>query len=237
MPKQSVALAQIEQVARNAELANGLSMAELAETLRSPDLTEQSIEELGGWLWETDSEHRFTYMSAGVSRLCGRPVEEHLGRTREEIGNVAISAQKGQPWLSVLERREPLGPVDYVRWQGGALLRFRTIGVACFDCRGSFRGYAGAAFLLHAADAPAPERREATASREKEARVAEVLVARRAPILCLAENLSEAGACLRLMQSAELPGTFELRLLDGAGPRSCEVRWRRGDWVGVSFPA
>jgi PAS domain-containing protein len=42
---------------------------------------------MSGWVWETDPEHRFTYMSDSVERFTGRPASWHYGRTREQLGN------------------------------------------------------------------------------------------------------------------------------------------------------
>ncbi len=57
----------------------------------------------------------------------------------------------------------------------------------------------------------------------------------RHPIACLILNLSYGGAEVRLPdENFDCPSTFALKLQ--AGPvHSCEVRWRRGDKVGVKF--
>ena len=59
---------------------------------------------LGGWVWETDSEHRFTYMSPSVARFAGKPPEWHYGKTRQELGNMSVRTADGQSWIDQLGR-------------------------------------------------------------------------------------------------------------------------------------
>ena len=55
------------------------------------------------------------------------------------------------------------------------------------------------------------------------------------PIPCVILDISGGGAALRLTeQDQQCPTLFTLEPLDGA-PRHCEVRWRRGDTLGVEF--
>lgn len=55
------------------------------------------------------------------------------------------------------------------------------------------------------------------------------------PIPCVILNLSERGAALKLPEAdRDCPSLFSLELLDGPMQR-CEMRWRKGDRVGVAF--
>ncbi len=55
------------------------------------------------------------------------------------------------------------------------------------------------------------------------------------PIPCVILNMSEGGAALRLSDpDLECPTLFTLRPLEGP-ERRCEVRWRKGDHIGVEF--
>jgi hypothetical protein len=52
---------------------------------------------------------------------------------------------------------------------------------------------------------------------------------------CVVRDLSEGGARLDVQGAGTLPPVFDL-LADGAeGFRTCEVAWRSGDHLGVSF--
>ncbi len=55
------------------------------------------------------------------------------------------------------------------------------------------------------------------------------------PLPCVILDVSDAGAALRLTEpDQQCPTLFTLEPLEGA-PRRCEVRWRRGDTLGVEF--
>jgi len=55
------------------------------------------------------------------------------------------------------------------------------------------------------------------------------------PIPCVILDISGGGAALRLTEpDQQCPTLFTLEPLEGA-PRHCEVRWRRGDTLGVEF--
>lgn len=55
------------------------------------------------------------------------------------------------------------------------------------------------------------------------------------PIPCVVLNLSRRGAALKLPQAdRDCPSLFTLELLDGPAQR-CEMRWRKGDRIGVAF--
>lgn len=62
-----------------------------------------------------------------------------------------------------------------------------------------------------------------------------ILAESRQPVACLILNLSYGGAEIRLPDEAfDCPGAFALKLRSGP-VHSCEVRWRRGDRIGVEF--
>jgi hypothetical protein len=59
----------------------------------------------------------------------------------------------------------------------------------------------------------------------------------RRPIECVVKDMSDTGARLSIMASiAPLPEQFTLWLdKNGKVKRSCEIVWRRADYVGVRF--
>ena len=65
---------------------------------------------LRGWIWETDENHRFTYLSDSIQRFAGRSPEWHYGKTRKELGNLSADHEKNKIYLGQLERREKFGP-------------------------------------------------------------------------------------------------------------------------------
>lgn len=54
------------------------------------------------------------------------------------------------------------------------------------------------------------------------------------PIACVILNMSEGGAALELVEEGDCPDVFTLQQLDGP-ERRCEVRWRKGELLGIAF--
>lgn len=99
-----------------------------------------------GWVWESDVEHRFTYLSDSVQQLAGRPPEWHYGKTRAELGNViADAAQQAEMERQVAEQAA-FGPFEFRRHQNGDWFWMRTVGTPIFDATSRFVGYRGIAF-------------------------------------------------------------------------------------------
>ncbi|MGC2412806.1 MAG: cache domain-containing protein [Stellaceae bacterium] len=98
------------------------------------------------WFWETDEQHRFTYVSDDI-RLLGENPGERLDRTRRELA----ADPEGDPCLwdehyAALQRHEPFRNFVYRRKIGGAPERMvSTSGNPVFDPSGRFLGYRGTA--------------------------------------------------------------------------------------------
>jgi signal transduction histidine kinase len=107
---------------------------------------ETVAEMLNGWVWETDEEHRFVFMTESVRRIAGRGPEWHYGHTRQELGNVDPDDPKQADALARLEARERFGPHDFAREQFGSRIHMRTIGLPQWAADGSFLGYCGIAY-------------------------------------------------------------------------------------------
>ena len=68
------------------------------------------------------------------------------------------------------------------------------------------------------------------------ARNAKLIVPRRSPVIfCTVENITGAGACLKLASTFGAPETFDLTFEHGRTRRSCRVVWRTRDKLGVAF--
>ena len=96
------------------------------------------------WVWETDSEHRITYVE-GLGNLAGvLETSQFIGRTRWE----AMVPDDGQfEWrrhLADLEARRPFKDlrVSYPQPEG-QIARVSVSGVPCFSAAGRFIGYRG----------------------------------------------------------------------------------------------
>jgi len=97
------------------------------------------------WLWETDEEHRFVYLSHQDD--AGHPIGQRrlLGRRRDEViadcEPEALAAH-----LADLEARRPFRDFRYrIRDRNGHLRTLEVSGMPQFDADGRFRGYRGVA--------------------------------------------------------------------------------------------
>jgi hypothetical protein len=69
-------------------------------------------------------------------------------------------------------------------------------------------------------------------------RNAKIIVPRFSPVICCTvENITNAGACLKLATTFGLPDTFDLTFEHGRTRRWCRVIWRTDDQLGVAFEA
>ena len=67
------------------------------------------------WFWETDENHRFTYLSDHI-RAFGQDPQTRIGRTRTELATDVVSEPaKWQEHLAVLDRHEPFRDFVYTR--------------------------------------------------------------------------------------------------------------------------
>jgi len=75
-----------------------------------------------------------------------------------------------------------------------------------------------------------------TLKRTRVLRNAKIIVPRRSPVICCTvQNVTGAGACLKLANTFGVPETFDLTFEHGRTRRSCRVVWRTDDRLGVKF--
>lgn len=111
------------------------------------------------WLWETDSDHRFTYFSERFDQALGASQKSAIGKTREEMLRNAIKcAQESgrlhectydqEAWdnhLQCLAEHRPFRHLEYPLFDDVGQVRYvRVSGVPVFD-DGIFYGYRGTA--------------------------------------------------------------------------------------------
>lgn len=190
---------------------------------------------LRGWIWETDVNHRFTYMSDSVARFAGKPPEWHYGKTRQELGNLNFDNAQHQKYLHQLDAREKFGPIDFMRYQNGLQLWMRTIGLPQCDAEGTFAGYCGVAFEVTAEI----EGRQGNRRMEPRRRVARTATiadqAALSPVPCVILDVSNSGARLDVPAQATVPQRFKLMIDCDGSERICDVIWRRENAIGVRF--
>ncbi|NVO13320.1 MAG: EAL domain-containing protein [Rhodoplanes sp.] len=128
----------------NQRLARELTTRAVLETERAwmqrrmQDLLETATD----WLWETDPEHRFTYVSLGSPAGLGSGA--FIGRTRCEAAEADPDDPAWQAHLDDLAARRPFRGFRYaMRRHDGSLGHLETNGKPVFDDYGQFRGYRG----------------------------------------------------------------------------------------------
>jgi PAS domain S-box-containing protein len=98
------------------------------------------------WFWETDEDHRFTYISDGI-RAFGADPANSIGRSRMEMAvDMGNEAPKWRAHLETLRRHEPFRDFTYSRHVDDGTERIRSIsGTPFFGPAGRFLGYRGTA--------------------------------------------------------------------------------------------
>lgn len=100
----------------------------------------------GGWFWETDTEHRFIYMSESVREVTGVDPEWHYGKTRQDLGMpAAVSQAEWDEHLGMLREHEPFEAFIFQRVAPDGAKWMQTSGIPVFDGSGGFLGYQGIA--------------------------------------------------------------------------------------------
>lgn len=110
---------------------------------RFRDLAESASD----WFWETDAEHRFTFVSEHFAEATGVPTSQVLGKTRWELvdpDQVGANADKWREHREQLAARRPFRRFEYdVQGSEGRTVNIRITGKPFFDPSGRFAGYRG----------------------------------------------------------------------------------------------
>lgn len=117
--------------------------AELAQHEKMLTTLSESTSEL---FWRTDAEHRFTYMSTGVTKIVETQLDHQLGQTRAELACDDLESGRWQRHLADLEHRRPFWGFRYTRKNtSGDVRQVSTTGKPVFSDDGTFEGYIGVA--------------------------------------------------------------------------------------------
>lgn len=97
------------------------------------------------WFWETDSDHRFVYVSNRIEETTGRPASSFIGRSRMEVGADALQSDGWPTHVADLAAKRPFKEFTY--WlrasKRGEDRLVQIGGVPVFDDDGHFVGYRG----------------------------------------------------------------------------------------------
>ena len=118
-------------------------MAENA--LRESEKRFRDIAEISAdWIWEIDSEGRFTFASENVINLLGFTAEEIIGKTPFDFMPPEEAVRVRAEFAALIARREPFRDLDNLNLsKEGKLRHVLTSGVPILDEQGILRGYRG----------------------------------------------------------------------------------------------
>ncbi len=102
------------------------------------------IEASSDWLWETDAELRFSYLSANAETATGDPPASLIGKRRDELPHIHFEAESYVIYREALAARTAFRDVAFAVTPPEGPRRFRKIsGMPIFDEAGRFCGYHG----------------------------------------------------------------------------------------------
>jgi diguanylate cyclase (GGDEF)-like protein/PAS domain S-box-containing protein len=96
------------------------------------------------WFWETDANHRFTFMSDRLTETTGLEPGTYIGRDRREVAKRSNDRQAWEQHLVDLNEHRAFRDFRYaVHRSDGLLIHLSISGQPVFDADGEFTGYRG----------------------------------------------------------------------------------------------
>ncbi len=97
------------------------------------------------WFWETDHEHRFTYVSTVLEQVVGIKPADIIGTRRDDFGAANAKDPKWINHLADLYAHRPFRDFEYsvIRPTDSTCVWLRVAGQPLFDDAGEFIGYRG----------------------------------------------------------------------------------------------
>ena len=98
----------------------------------------------GDWIWEVDTNGRYTFASENVVDIIGYYPDELIGRTPFDLMSAEESACVGEQFENLVAKQEKITDLD--NWnthKNGKAICLRTNGVPIFDADGQLTGYRG----------------------------------------------------------------------------------------------
>ncbi len=115
-----------------------------AELQQSENKLRELVESINDWIWEVDSEGKYTYASPKVKDILGYEPEDMLGNTPfsfmppEETEKIKIIFHEK------VAGREPFENLENINFhKNGSLVPLETSGTPIFDAEGNLTGYRG----------------------------------------------------------------------------------------------
>jgi len=125
--------------------ADVTSYFETQEALAQSEARFRSLVELSSdWYWEQDAQFRFVQAAGDLERGTGMSIEDHLGKTRQEIGALNMSDADWAEHQRRLEAHQVFRDLELLRQgEDGQTYWLSLSGAPIFDAMGRFCGYRG----------------------------------------------------------------------------------------------
>lgn len=102
------------------------------------------VETLYDWVWEVDTQGRYTYVSPQVRNILGYHPDELLGKTPYDLMSPAEAARVAEVFTVLIKDRRPIYGLENINiHKNGGLVVLETNGLPFFDGDGSLIGYRG----------------------------------------------------------------------------------------------
>jgi PAS domain S-box-containing protein len=137
------------QEARAAQQETEHRLREALEAQEKVNTEFMEIAEISrSWVWEQDSDLRFTHLSSGFPAVTGYSPDALLGKTHDEFTAIWSNMLSGTDWKWLeqqMRQRAPFSEFSYgLRARDGRELWLMISGAPVFDESGAFAGYRGA---------------------------------------------------------------------------------------------
>lgn len=102
------------------------------------------IETLYDWVWEVDSNGKYTYVSPQIKNILGYEPEEILGKTPYELMPLEEAARVSEVFTALIREGKPITALENTNiHKDGHTVIIETNGRPFYDAGGKFKGYRG----------------------------------------------------------------------------------------------
>lgn len=102
------------------------------------------VETMHDWVWEIDTEGKYTYVSPQVKNILGYEPDEVLGRTPFDFMPTADAKYLSKKIAELTRRKKPILDLENIKiHKDGRQIALETSGLPFYDSAGNWKGYRG----------------------------------------------------------------------------------------------
>ena len=111
---------------------------------KSKETFESIVENMSDWVWEVDSQGRYTYSSSRIENHLGYTPAEIIGKTPFDFMPPEEAEKNARIFIAVLQKQSRLVRIENWNYhKNGTLVLLSTNGVPILDASGNLTGYRG----------------------------------------------------------------------------------------------